>query len=170
MKTSVVNLINQQINKEFFSAYLYLEFSNYLIIKGLTGFGHWYRIQAMEERDHAMLFFDYLHHNNTAVVLEKLDKPVAKLDGVTDVLKEGLKHEEYITASINDIYAEALKEKDFRTTQFLDWFVKEQGEEEANAQALIDKVQLLGDNKQAMYILNTELQARVYNPPTLVVG
>ena len=99
-----------------------------------------------------------------------MKSPAPKLEGVTDVLREGLKHEEYITASINDIYAEALKEKDFRTTQFLDWFVKEQGEEEANAQALIDKVQLLGDNKQAMYILNTELQARVYNPPSLVVG
>jgi ferritin len=170
MKTSIVNMINQQINKEFYSAYLYLDFSDFLILKGLTGFAHWFRVQAMEERDHAMLLYDYLHHNNKAVVFEQIAKPDAKLEKIMDVLKEALKHEEFITASINDIYAEALKEKDFRTTQFLDWFTKEQGEEEANVQALIDKVQFLGDNMQGTYILNTELLARVYAPPTLVVG
>ncbi|MHC1786053.1 MAG: ferritin [Christensenellales bacterium] len=170
MKKTVAELINQQINKELFSAYLYLDFSNYLMLKGMTGFAHWFRIQTQEERDHALLFYDYLHHNNEAVHLEAIAKPEVKVSTVMDVLKESLKHEEFITASINDIYAEALKQKDFRTTQFLDWFTKEQGEEEANVHELIAKLEMLGEDRQGLYLMNTELLARVYTAPSLVVG
>ena len=86
-----------------------------------------------------------------------------------DVLKEGLKHEEYITASIHNIYAAALEEKDYRTVQFLDWFVKEQGEEEANAHELIQKTETFGTDAKGLYMLNSELGARVYAPPSLVL-
>lgn len=170
MKKSVADLINKQINKELFSAYLYLDFASYLTEKGMPGFAHWLRIQVMEERDHALLFLDYMHHNNQQVQLEAIEKPNVKVEGAMDVLKESLKHEEFITASINDIYDEALKTKDFRTKEFLDWFVKEQGEEEANFNALIDKLNLAGLNTQGLYLLDQELAARVYTPPTLVVG
>ena len=170
MKKSVSDLINLQINRELFSAYLYLDFSNYLMEQGLPGTAHWLRIQVQEERDHALLFLDYMHHNNEPVKLEAIEKPAVKVSGLMDILKESLKHEEFITASIHDIYEVALKEKDYRTKEFLDWFVKEQGEEEANFHTLIDKVKLLGENTQGLYILDQELATRVYVAPDLVIS
>ena len=98
--------------------------------------------------------------------LAKPDK-VFKVD--IDVLKAGLAHEEYVTASINDIYAEAYKAKDFRTMQFLDWFIKEQGEEETNARDMITKMELFGTDPKSLYMLNQELAARVYTAPSLVL-
>ena len=86
-----------------------------------------------------------------------------------DVLKAGLEHEKYVTALINDIYAEAYEAKDFRTMQFLDWFVKEQGEEETNANELISKMELFGSDPKGLYMLNQELAARVYSAPSLTL-
>ena len=125
MNTKVHELLNSQINKEFYSAYLYLEFSNYFKAKGLDGFANWYLVQAQEERDHAMLFYQYLQNENRTVTLEAIAKPDQVFHCHMDVLKAGLEHEEYVTSLINDIYAVAYDEKDFRTMQFLDWFVKE---------------------------------------------
>ncbi len=134
---------HQQINKEFYSAYLYLNFSNYFEEVGLDGFANWYKIQAQEERDHAMLFSQYLQNENQKVTLEAIDKPDLNATCHIDVLKAGLEHEKYVTSLINDIYSEAYEAKDFRTMQFLDWFVKEQGEEETNAKNLISKSPIL---------------------------
>lgn len=169
MDKKVAQLINQQVNKEFYSAYLYLDFANYCASKGLDGFANWYRIQAQEERDHAMLFYDYLHHNNIEAELETIDKPDWKRGEVMDVLKAGLAHEEYVTSLINDIYDAAQQVKDFRTVQFLDWFVKEQGEEEANANDLITKMEMFGTDARGLYLLNSELKARVYVAPSLTI-
>ena len=169
MDKKVADLINQQVNKEFYSAYLYLDFANYFASKGLDGFANWYRIQAQEERDHAMLFFDYLHHNSVAVTLEAIDKPEWECKDIMDVLKAGLAHEEYVTSLINDIYDAAQQVKDFRTVQFLDWFVKEQGEEEANANDLITKMEMFGTDARGLYLLNSELKARVYVAPSLTI-
>ena len=162
-------LINQQINKEFYSAYLYLDFSNYFEDRGLDGFANWYMIQAQEERDHAMLFYQYLQNNNQKVTLEAIAKPDKVLDSDMTVLKAGLEHEQYVTSLINDIYAAAYDVKDFRTMQFLDWFVKEQGEEETNANDLITKMELFGSDAKSLYMLNSELAARVYSAPSLVL-
>lgn len=140
MNEKVHELLNQQINKEFYSAYLYLDFSNYFEDAGLDGFANWYKIQAQEERDHAMLFYQYLQNENQKVTLEAIAKPDKTFSSHMDVLKAGLEHEEYVTSLINDIYAAAYNVKDFRTMQFLDWFVKEQGEEETNANDLITKM------------------------------
>ncbi|NLB38161.1 MAG: ferritin [Clostridiales bacterium] len=170
MKQKIPQMLNEQINKELFSAYLYLDFVNFFVQKGLMGFAHWYRVQAQEERDHAMLFYDYLHHNNENIRLDAIEKPETTQQTSLDVVRAGLAHEEFITASIDDIYAAALAAKDFRTTQFLDWFVKEQGEEEANANDLVTKVELFGADPKSLYLLDAELGARVYAPPTLVVG
>ncbi len=170
MKQTIAQMLSKQVNKELYSAYLYLEFHNILNDRGLQGFAHWYMIQAQEERDHAMLFYNYLHHNNQKVTLEAVEKPETKADTVLQVLEAALAHEQYVTESINDIYEVALREKDYRTKEFLDWFVKEQGEEENNAQGLIDKVKLLGEDPKNMYLLDQELAARVYNAPSLVVG
>ncbi|MBQ5816566.1 MAG: ferritin [Oscillospiraceae bacterium] len=169
MDKKVHELLNQQINKEFYSAYLYLDFSNYFDAKGLDGFANWYMIQAQEERDHAMLFYQYLQNESQSVTLDAIAKPDKVFSCDMDVLKAGLEHEEYVTSLINDIYAAAHEVKDFRTMQFLDWFVKEQGEEETNANDMITKMELFGSDPRSLYMLNQELAARVYSAPSLVL-
>ena len=169
LNNKVHELLNAQINKEFYSAYLYLEFSNYFKAKGLDGFANWYMIQAQEERDHAMLFYAYLQNENATVTLDAIDKPSRNFAEHMDVLKAGLEHEQYVTSLINDIYGAAYEVRDFRTMQFLDWFVKEQGEEETNANDLISKMELFGSDPKSLYMLNQELGARVYTAPSLVL-
>ena len=119
LSEKVAALLNEQVNKEFYSAYLYLDFSNYFEARGLDGFANWYKIQAQEERDHAMLFYQYLHNNNAKVTLDAIAKPDKELDSDMTVLKAGLEHEIYVTSLINNIYAAAHEVKDFRTMQFL---------------------------------------------------
>lgn len=169
LSEKVRELLNQQINKELYSAYLYLDFSNYFEDRNLDGFANWYYIQAQEERDHAMLFYRYLQNNDAKVTLEAIAKPDKVLDSDMAVLKAGLEHEEYVTSLIDAIYAEAYDARDFRTMQFLDWFVKEQGEEETNARDMIAKMELFGSNPKSLYDLNNELAARVYTAPSLVL-
>lgn len=165
----VVELLNQQVNKEFYSAYLYLDFSNFYYEQGLDGFGNWYKIQTQEERDHAMLFIQYLQNNGEKVELSAIAKPEIVLENAKAVLREGLKHEQYVTGLIHTIYDAAYSVKDFRTMQFLDWFVKEQGEEETNAESLVKKFELFGDDAKSLYMLDSELGARVYSEPSLVL-
>lgn len=165
----IVELLNQQVNKEFYSAYLYLDFSNYYYDKGLDGFGNWYKVQAQEERDHAMLFIQYLQNNGERVVLEIIEKPGINCESPKSVLAEGLKHEQYVTSLIHNLYDAAYSVKDFRTMQFLDWFVKEQGEEENNADDLIKKFELFGDDPKSLYLLDNELASRTYAAPSLVL-
>ena len=169
LNETVSRLLNEQDNKEIYSAYLYLDFSNYFEARGLDGFANWYKIQAQEERDHAMLFYQYLQNNNEKVTLEAIAKPDKALDSDMAVLKAGLEHELYVTGLINELYAAAYAVKDFRTMQFLDWFVKEQGEEETNANDLISKMELFGSDPKSLYMLNSELAARVYNAPSLTL-
>ena len=169
LNEKVAALLNDQVNKEFYSAYLYLDFSNYFEARGLDGFANWYKIQAQEERDHAMLFYQYLHNNCAKVTLGTIAKPDKVLDSDMTVLKAGLEHEMYVTDLINNIYAAAHEVKDFRTMQFLDWFVKEQGEEETNASDLISKMELFGSDPKGLYMLNSELYGRVYSAPTLTL-
>ena len=130
MDQTVSKLLNEQINKEFYSAYLYLDIANFYDDKGLDGFANWYEIQAKEEMDHAMLFYHYLHNNDEPVTLLAIDKPDKTFSTLMEPLEAALAHEKYVTSLINNIYAAAQKANDFRTTQFLDWFIKEQGEEE----------------------------------------
>jgi len=163
------NELNQQINKEFYSAYLYLDFANYYEDKSLTGFANWYRIQAQEEKDHAMLFIQYLQMNDAKVTLDAIEKPESKLDSIIEPLKAGYQHEQYVTSLIHQLYDIAFNEKDFRTMQFLDWFIKEQGEEENNAKTLIDKMELFGSDSKGLYLLNEELGQRIYTAPSLVL-
>jgi ferritin len=165
----VVALLNDQINKELYSAYLYLDIANYYIDLNLDGFGNWYTIQAQEERDHAMLFMKYLQNNGVKVTLEAVAKPDKEFTALIDPLLVGAEHERYVTSLINNIYDAAYTVKDFRTMQFLDWFIKEQGEEETNADTLINKFKLFGDDPKSLYLLNQELAARVYSAPSLVL-
>ncbi|MGN0671950.1 MAG: ferritin [Anaerovoracaceae bacterium] len=169
LSKKVVELLNDQVNKEFYSAYLYLDMSNYYKNEGLDGFANWYKIQAQEERDHAVLFIEYLQQNGEAVVLEAIAKPDKEFSKFTDPLEAGAEHERFVTGLIHNIYAAAYDEKDFRTMQFLDWFVKEQAEEEENADDLIRKFELFGGDSKGLYMLDNELAARVYSAPSLTV-
>ena len=165
----VKELINTQINKEFYSAYLYLDFSNYYYDQGLDGFAHWYDVQAQEERDHTMLMRTYLLNNGEQVTFEAVDKPDKTYASPEEPLKLALEHEQYVTSLINTIYRAAQDVNDYRTMQCFDWFVKEQGEEEKNADDLIKKFRLFGHAPKGLYSINQELLARVYTAPSLVL-
>ena len=165
----VAELLNEQINKEFYSAYLYLDFAVFYEELGLDGFQNWYEIQAQEERDHALLFLKYLQNNGGKVSLGAIAMPDKELKDKKDPLVFALEHEQYVTSLINDIYEAAYNVKDFRTMQFLDWFVKEQGEEEKNAEDMIKKMDLFGDDAKSLYMLNSEMLGRVYAAPSLVL-
>lgn len=169
MNEKVSTLINEQVNKEFYSAYLYLDMANFYTQKGLDGFANWYEIQAKEEQDHAMLMYQYLQNNGEKVTLEAIAKPDKKFETLMDPLTAGLEHEKYVTSLINNIYTAAVEVNDYRTTQFLDWFIKEQGEEEKNSMDLITKMELFGDDARSLYMLNSELAARAYSAPSLTL-
>jgi len=165
----ISKLINEQINKEFYSAYLYLDMAGYYSNGGLNGFENWFFVQAQEERDHAMLFRTYMLNNDEEVILTGISAPENNYADFNAPLLATLAHEQLVTASINNIYDVAYKEKDFRTMQFLDWFVKEQGEEEKNSTDLIRKYELFGNDPKGLYMLNQELGTRVYAAPSLVL-
>ena len=164
METKVANLLNEQVNKEFYSAYLYLDFANWFEDAGLSGFAHWYEVQAQEERDHALAIRRYLCDSGVRVRLDAVARPDKVFDSSLSVLEAGLAHERYVSASINEVYSAAAAAKDFRTMQFLDAFVKEQGEEEKNAEDLIKKMKLFGGDARSLYLMDKDLAARVYAP------
>lgn len=167
MDKKVATLLNEQVNKELYSAYLYLDMANFYSSKGLDGFANWYEIQAREEQDHAMLIYKYLHNNGEDVTLEAIAKPDKEYKDLMDPLKAAHAHEQYVTSLINTIYEAAQEAKEHRTVQFLDWFIKEQGEEEMNSAALITKMELFGGDAKALYMLNSEMAGRSYSAPSL---
>lgn len=169
MNEKVAKLLNEQITHEFYSAYLYLDFANYYASVGLDGFENWYRIQAQEEQSHAMLFYQYLHNNGEKVTLGAIKQPDKVLKDHMDPLKAGLEHEKFVTSLIDAIYAAAFEVHDFRTMQVLDWFVKEQGEEEKNAADMVKKMKLFGDDAKSLYMLNSEMAGRTYSAPSLTL-
>lgn len=162
----IAKMINDQINKEFYSAYLYLDFANYYADEGLDGFANWYEVQAQEERDHAFMLRRYLIDNGIRVYFETIERPDKVFENHTAPLQAGYEHEQYVTSLITAIYAEAFAQKDYKTMQFLDWFVKEQGEEEKNADDLLKKMKLFGTDAKGLYALNQELLARTYTAST----
>lgn len=169
MNAEIAKLLNEQVNREFFSAYLYLDIANHYIENNLEGFGNWFKVQAQEERDHAALMITYLQDNSQKVTLEAIKAPNATTASLEAPIAEALAHEKYITKSIHDIYAASVEQKDFRTMQFLDWFVKEQGEEEKNADTLLQRFKLFGNDPRGLYMLDAELATRTYAPPTLTL-
>ena len=166
MDQKVYELINDQINKELYSAYLYMDFANYYADEGLNGFANWYMIQAAEERDHALIFRKYLIDNSCKVVLGAIDQPDETYTDFTTPLEKALEHEKYVTALINDIYAAAHEVRDFRTMQFLDWFIQEQLEEESTADDMITNMKLFGTDAKGLYELDREYGARTYTIAT----
>ncbi|MDD2568248.1 MAG: ferritin [Clostridia bacterium] len=169
LKPEVANLLNEQINKELYSAYLYMDMANYYSENNLLGFENWFYVQTQEERDHAMLFRTYLLNNGEKVKLEAIAAPNKEYNNFKEPLQAAFEHEQYVTASIYAIYEAASANKDFRTMQFLDWFIKEQGEEEKNSDDLVKRYELFGTDPKGLYMLDNELKARVYAPPSLVL-
>lgn len=169
LNEKVSSLLNDQINKEMYSAYLYLDFANYYKNKGLDGYANWYEIQAKEEMDHAMLFMKYLQNNDYEVTLEAIAKPDKVLHDFGDALHASLEHERYVTSLIYRIYEAASEAKDYRTMQFLDWFIDEQGEEEKNATDMITKYELFGKDPKSLYMLDNEYKSRTYSAPSLTL-
>ena len=170
LKAEVKKLLNEQVNKEFFSAYLYLSIANYYAGKNLNGFENWFLVQAREEQDHAMLFRQYLINEGESVTLTAIDAPQNDFDSFRAPLTASLRHEQFVTESIYAIYAQAQNAGDYRTVNFLNWFVTEQGEEEKNADDLIKRYDLFGGDAKGLYMLNQDLSTRVYAPPSLVLS
>jgi len=169
LNKKITDLLNDQINKEFYSEYLYLDMSNYYFDKNLNGFGNWFAIQAMEEHAHAMLMVKYILNNTEKVILKDIAAPGKNYADFKQPLVGSLEHEILISTSINNIYAEAYALKDFRTIQFLEWFVKEQGEEEKNADDLCKRFDLFASDAHGLYLLDAELATRIFKSPSLVI-
>jgi ferritin len=169
LNKEVTKLLNEQITKELYSAYLYMDMANYYADNSLNGYEHWFIVQMQEERDHALLFRQYILNNGEVVKLAAIDAPDKTYENFRDPLVMSYEHEQIVTASINNIYEAAYLNKDFRTMQFLDWFIKEQGEEEKNADDNIKKYDLFGSDPKGLYMLDSEMKARMYAAPSLVL-
>lgn len=164
---SIEKKLNDQIQKEFYSAYLYLSFESYFASRNLNGFAHWFRVQAMEERDHAVIFFNYLNQVGGRVRLQPLEVPEWDFKSIEEVILKQLEHERFVTKSIYGIADLALEERDHKTNSFLKWFIDEQAEEEANAEENLSKIRLVGENDgRGILMLDAEMAARVYVVPT----
>lgn len=159
--------LNEQINKEIYSAYLYLTFADYYEDRGLKGFANWYMIQVEEELAHAKILRRYLLDNEYQVKMLAIAQPDKTFTDDMGPLIAAYEHEKYITASINDCYALAYEQHDFRTMQLLDWFVKEQGEEETNASDMIKNMELFGTDAKGLFELDREYQARAFTAPAM---
>lgn len=169
MNTKVADLINKQINLELYSAYLYFNFRNYYAGIDLDGFENWFHVQTQEELSHALLLVQYLYNNEENVILKDIKAPDTKISGPAAPLKLAYEHEKCVSAHINHIYHIAFEEKDYRTSQLLDWFIKEQGEEEKTVSTLVSKMELFGNDTKGLYLLNNELLSRTYTAPTLTL-
>ena len=169
MNDKIAALLNDQINKEFYSAYLYLDMANYYDSLDLDGYANYYMIQAQEERDHALLFMKYMQNNGLKVTLEAIGKPDKEFNSILDPLVVAAEHERYVTALINAIYHECHEDHDYRTMKFLDWFVDEQMEEEDNADSMISRYKLFGSDPKGLYALDQEYAGRGYTAPSLVL-
>ena len=158
--------INKQINVELWSAYLYLSMSTHCASEGLPGFANWFKMQFLEEQDHAMKFMNYMVAKGNKVVLQPLEKVDSSWDSVLKAFEDSLAHEKVVTALINEMVAIAREEKDFATDNMLQWFVSEQVEEEESVQGIIDGLRLIGGEGYGIYMLDKDLGQRPEPTPT----
>jgi ferritin len=152
--------INGQINKEMYSAYLYLSMSAWGQAKGLKGFAGWFAAQAKEEMGHALKFYKYLEEQGAAIRLLAIDAPTATFASPTAAFEATLKHEQFVTKSIHKLMDQAIAERDHATQIYLQWFVTEQVEEEANASEILEKLKMVAGHAQGLFMVDRELSMR----------
>lgn len=161
--------LNDQVAKEFYSAYLYLSMAAYFEREALPGLAKWMRVQAQEESCHALIFFNYVCEHGAVAVLGALDAPPSEFKSPADVFEMTLAHEKTVTASIHALVDIAIEERDHATKQFLEWFVKEQVEEEASADTLLTQVKRIADGN-ALFVLDKDAGARMFTLPVPLTG
>ncbi len=152
--------LNDQINAEIFSTYLYLSMAAWFHSRKLSGFGRWMEMQAREEWEHSMKFFHYVDERGGRVVLSAVEAPQSEWESPLEAFKAAYEHEKYITGRIHDLVALAREEKDFATENFLQWFVTEQVEEESSTGRVVDQIEMVADSRQGLFMLDRELGAR----------
>ncbi len=160
LSTPMLQKLNDQIRHEFYSSYAYLSMAAWFESQDLPGMASWMRLQADEERQHAHKFFDYVLDRGAQVQLQGIAQPPVKFTTPLEVFEQALSHERAVTASINALYAQALEDKDFASVQFLDWFVKEQVEEEKTTSLVIGQLRRIDGNGPALLVLDRELGQR----------
>lgn len=165
IRENIQKAMNEQINHEAFSAYLYYSMSAYFESQGLKGFANWMRVQAMEELFHTNKFFGFLAERGGRVDLRAIEGPKTEWKGPLEVFEAAYEHEVGVTTRIHKLVDLALKESDHATANFLQWFVAEQVEEEATAEEIIAKLKLVGKADGGLFFLDNELATRVYTPP-----
>ncbi|MBQ8668442.1 ferritin [bacterium] len=158
---------NDQINKELYSEYLYLGMKAIFADMNLPGFVNWFDVQVQEERAHAMGMFDYVHERNAQVTLEAIAKPEIKGSTPLEIFEQVLEHEEYVTSRINALMDVAEEVRDRAALSFLDWYVKEQVEEEANVGGVLATLKLIGEDKKALLLLDKDLATRTFVAPVI---
>ncbi len=154
--------LNEQINKEFYSSYLYLQMAAYFEEMGLKGFANWMKVQAQEENSHAHKFYDYLVDRGGKVVLETIEKPQNEYKSVIDVFEKTLEHEVYVTSLINNLMDVAEEVKDRASLSFLKWFIDEQVEEESNCEDIIAQLKIVDCSGDALFMMDREMAQRVF--------
>jgi ferritin len=157
--------LNEQINREIYSAYLYLSMSAYSTNKGLKGIANWFMVQYQEEMTHAMKIYDYINNQGGQVKLMTIEQPPTEFGSPLEMFEKTLKHEKFVTKCINDLVNLAIKKNDHATKIFLQWFVTEQIEEEANDKDIIAKLKLSGKEGNGLFMIDKELATRVFTPP-----
>ena len=157
---TVQDAMNEQIKNEFYSAYQYLAMAAYCESVNLPGFAQWMRTQSQEETEHAMKFYDFILDRNGRVVLQAIEGPVIEFGSPLEVFEQALEQEQKVTAMINDLYGLAVKESDYASQAFLQWFVTEQVEEEKNAGDVVETLKMVGDSREALFLLDRELGRR----------
>ena len=165
LSKKIENALNEQINAEFYSAYLYLSMSAYISDMGLPGFANWMRTQYQEEMFHAMKMYDFLLERGGKVCLQSIDKPKHKWDGIIDIFEDVLKHEQHVTALINDLVNISIDERDHATVNFLQWFVDEQVEEEASVSDMLSQLKLVEGKGSGLFMMDREAALRTFTEP-----
>lgn len=153
-------MLNEQYNKEVYSAHLYLSMRSYFLDRDLDGFANYFNVQAKEELMHAEKQFNYVHDVDGRITIMAIDAPPHNFESTVDCFEQTLAHEKEVTRSIYALVKQSLEEGDFATHTFLQWFVTEQVEEEATVKTLLKKLEMIGDNSSALYLLNDELLKR----------
>lgn len=164
IKEKIQDAVNRQINREIYSAYLYLSMQSYFESVNLKGFANWMKIQVQEEWSHAMKLYDYLFQRGGRVILQPIEAPPTKWSSPLDVFEKTYEHEQAVTSLINDLVELSDSEKDYATYNMLQWFVSEQVEEEDNVSNLIEKIKLMKDAPGGLFMLDKELATRVFTP------